>query len=174
MKNINVNTLLTAHESADNVQTSEPMNVEQWCEKLNSLMLTATDAAVAILGYSLPFPSNMLGCPLGDEEFEKYGALISCDCNALAAAEKTGLIAEGIDSIFRDALNNSGSWCYHHKNISFILEHDELRKYVSFSDRYVSERLLEGGEILCENDDLWECYVETLLEELRNRKLRGY
>lgn len=174
MRNIDENKITLALDYLDKLHDPRPKNVDWWCDKLNNIMKTYMDAAVAIWGYSLPFPSNMLGCPLGDEEFKGLGAAISCDENAFTAAERTGLIAEGIDAIFLDALNNGGSWCYHHENIRFILEHDEFRKYVSFSDRYIAERLLEGGEILCENEDLWGCYVEVLLEELRKRKLRGY
>lgn len=174
MRNIDENKITVALDYLDRLDDPRPKNVDWWCNKLGDLMRTNMDAAVAILGYSLPFPSNMLGCPLGDEEFKGLGAAISCDKNAFAAAEKTGLIAEGMDAIFFDALNNCGSWSYHHNNIKFILSHDELRKYVSFSDRYIAERLLEGGEILCENDDLWMCYVDVVHEELRKRKLRGY
>ncbi len=174
MTKLNITTLINEAKAQENMIISELMTIDQWCYKLNSLMQAEANAAVAIFGYSLPHPANMLGCPLGDEEFEQIGALITCDCNALAAAEKTGLIAEGIDAIFFDALNNCGSWSYHYDNIKYILEHEKLRKYVSFSDRYIAEKLLGSGKELCKKDNLWHCYIKTLREKLRERESRGY
>lgn len=174
MRNIDENKIVIALDFLDELQIPEPKTVEFWCEKLNSLMMAENHAAVAIFGYSLPYPSNMLGCPLGDEEFKKYGALISCDSEAFAAAEKTGLIAKGIDAIFFDALNNCGSWSYHFENVKYILETEELSKYVSFDDRYVAEHLISGGKILCEDDALWFSYVTAIDKKLCERSSRGY
>ena len=168
MIKIDENTL--ANES----KTLNNMTVDQWCYKLNSLMQTEKYAAVAILEYSLPVHSLPLGCPLGDPEFEMLGSLLLRVPTLYEAAEKTGLIAEGINAIFFDALNNCGSWSYHYDNIKYILEHEKLRKYVSFSDRYIAEKLLGYGEDLCKKDNLWYSHIKELQEKLREREYRGY
>lgn len=174
MEKININTLLSAHESTDNIHAFESMTVAQWCDEFNKLMQAEKYAALAIFGYSLPHPSNMIGCPLGDPEFERLGLLIASDCNAFAAAEKTGLIAEGVDAIFSSALDNDGSWTYHYDNIKYILANEELRKYVSFTDRYTAEHLIAAGDILLEDEDFWYDYARAIQKKLRERELRGY
>lgn len=174
MRYIDENKITVAHDFLDKLDDPRTKDVDWWCNKLNNIMKTEMDAAVAILGYSLPFPSNMLGCPLGDDEFKGLGAAISCDEHAFAAAEKTGLIAQGMDAIFTDALNNCGSWLYHYNNIKFILSHDELRKYVSFDDRFIAEHLLAEGKSLCDNDALWFSYANALFNKLIERESRGY
>lgn len=174
MKNIAENMTVTTLALSVEPHNDIPNTVDEWCDTFNALMNTEKNAAVAILGYSLPAPSYALGCPLGDDEFEKYGALLTCDRNAFEAAEKTGLIAEGIYSIFLDALDNCDSWSYHYENIKYILETDKLRKYVTFYDRYIAERLLTAGDILSDNYDLWGSYVSALMDKLSLRSNRGY
>lgn len=174
MKTYTLSEVLDRNTMVDGIATVDTMNIDQWCEILNDLMESEKSASVAIVGYSLPNASFVLGCPLGDPEFEKLGALVACDATVFAAAEKTGLLAEGIDAIFFDALNNCGSWSYHYDNVKHILSVPELRKYVSFSDRFVAERLMAAGEMLCENDDLWYSYSSTIHRKLMDRNSRGF
>ena len=65
MRYIDENKITVAHDFLDKLDDPRTKDVDWWCNKLNNIMKTEMDAAVAILGYSLPFPSNMLGCPLG-------------------------------------------------------------------------------------------------------------
>jgi len=174
MRNYNANDLQNIAKTIGDNQTADPMTVAQWCDEFNKLMQAEKYAALAIFGYSLPHPSNMIGCPLGDPEFERLGLLIASDCNAFAAAEKTGLIAEGVDAIFSSALDNDGSWTYHYDNIKYILANEELRKYVSFTDRYTAEHLIAAGDILLEDEDFWYDYARAIQKKLRERVLRGY
>lgn len=150
--------------------------VAMWCERLNSLMKTELHAAFAVVAYFLPHQCTMGGCPLGDPEYKELGEGMRNDPAMFAAAEKTGLLAEGIDAFCYAALDNAGSWNYYADDVECLLKNDELRKYVSFSDRYLAEGLIAGGAMLCEeeNEDLWLHYVRVARKKLDERKTRGY
>lgn len=150
--------------------------VAMWCEKLNNLMKAEKHAAVALVAYMLPGQCTMVGCPLGDSEFKKLGEGMRTNPAMFAAAERTGLFAEGIDAFCYAALDNAGSWAYYAADIEYLLNSDELRKYVSFSDRYLAECLLSGGDMLCddENEDLWSSYACAVSKRLDERATRGY
>lgn len=150
--------------------------VELWCKKFNDLMKAEKHAAVALVAYMLPGQCTMVGCPLGDPEFKKLGEDVRTNPAMFAAAEKTGLLAEGIDAFFYAALDNAGSWNYYADDIEYLLKNDELRKYVSFSYRYIAECLIAGGAMLCEedNEDLWIRDARAAENKLDERKTRGY
>ena len=148
-----------------------------WCQKFTDLMKTEMYAAIAIVAYMLPGQNTMVGCPLGDPEYRALGEEMRTNPAMFAAAEKTGLLAEGIDAFCYAALDNADSWSGYAKDIKYLLGNDELRKYVSFADQYTAECLLAGGEMLCddENEDLWLDVVRTALRKLKGRKTsRGY
>lgn len=150
--------------------------VAMWCEKLNNLMKAEKHAAVALVAYMLPGQCTMVGCPLGDSEFEKLGEGMRTNPAMFAAAEMTGLLAEGINAFCYAALDNAGSWSCCSEDIKYILNEDELRKYVTFSDRYMAECFLTGGAMLCEfeNEDLWLRYARAARKKLDERNRRGY
>lgn len=148
--------------------------MQRWVAKFRELMRTEKHAPISIVAYYLPRQCTMIGCPLGDKEYQSIGEQLRTDAAMFAAAEKTGLIAEGIDAIFYAALDNGGSWSYLAKDIEYILKHPELNKYVSFSDRYYAEALLAGGELYCEHEDLWlQCY-RAVQKKMSERQTRGY
>lgn len=148
--------------------------MQRWVAKFRELMRTEKHAPISIIAYYLPRQCTMIGCPLGDKEYQSLGEQLRTDAAMFAAAEKTGLIAEGIDAIFYAALDNCGSWSYLAKDIEYILKHSELNKYVSFSDRYYAEALLAGGELFCENEELWDRCYTTVQTKLSARTTRGY
>lgn len=150
--------------------------VELWCKKFNDLMKAEKHASVAIVGYMLPGQCTMVGCPLGDPEFEKLGEGMRTNPAMFAAAEKTGLLAEGINAFCHAALDNAGSWLCYSEDIKYLLKNEELCKYVSFSYRYEAECFLSGGSMLCEveNEDLWLRYARAAKKKLSERKTRGY
>ena len=127
--------------------------VAMWCEKLNNLMKAEKHAAVALVGEGMRTNPAMF-----------------------AAAEMTGLLAEGINAFCYAALDNAGSWSCCSEDIKYILNEDELRKYVTFSDRYMAECFLTGGAMLCEfeNEDLWLRYARAARKKLDERNRRGY
>lgn len=148
--------------------------MQRWVAKFKELMRTEMYAPLSIVAYYLPRQSTMIGCPLGDKEYQSLGEQMRTDDAMFAAAEKTGLIAEGIDAIFQAALDNFDSWSYYAKDIEYILKHAGLHKYVSFSDRYYAEALLAGGELFCEDEGLWDRCYATVQAKLSSRKTRGY
>ena len=150
--------------------------VEEWCERLEALMKEEMYAPIAIVSYMLPGQCTMVGCPLGDLEYQKLGEKMREDPAVFAAAEKTGLLAEGINKFLYAALDNAGSWAGYSDDVHYILENEALRKYVSFSDRYCAECLLACGNIICEveHEDLWLAMARTIKGKLSNRKTRGY
>lgn len=150
--------------------------VELWCENFSNLMKAEKYAAIAVVAYYLPHQCTMVGCPLGDPEYKKLGESMRDNPAMFAAAESTGLFAEGIDAFCYAALDNAGSWSYYAADIEYLLKNDELRKYVSFSDRYLAECLLSGGDMLREdkNEELWDCYAHAAIKKLDERKARGY
>lgn len=150
--------------------------VEVWCEKFEALMKEEMYAPISIVAYMLPGQFTMVGCPLGDPEYRELGERMRANPAMFAAAEKTGLIAEGIKKFFYAALDNAGSWAGYSDDVRYVLENDALRKYVSFSDRYCAERLLAGGDILCEveHEDLWLVVARAANSKLSSRKTRGY
>ena len=148
--------------------------IQKWIVKFNEVMRTEMYAPVSIVAYYLPGQCAMIGCPLGNEGYQSLGECMRTDYAMFVAAEKTGLIAEGIDAIFHAALDNCGSWSYLAKDIEHILKHSELNKHVSYSDRYCAEALLAGGELYCEHEDLWvQCY-RTVQQKLSERQTRGF
>ena len=147
-----------------------------WCDRFETLMMEEMYAPISIVAYMLPSQFTMVGCPLGDPEYRELGERMRDDPAMFAAAEKTGLLAEGIDKFFYAALDNAGSWAGYSADVQYVLINDALRKYVSFPDQYIAECLLAGGEMLCEdeNEDLWLEVARTADEKLSNRKTRGY
>lgn len=152
------------------------VEVEMWCERFETLMKEELYAPVAIVAYSLPHQNTMVGCPLGDPEYQELGEGMRTNSAMFAAAERTGLLAEGLDAFFYAALDNAGSWSGYADDIKYVLENDTLCKYVSFSDRYNAECLLAGGEMLCddENEDIWLRVARAAQKKLDSRKTRGY
>lgn len=150
--------------------------IEKWCKRFEVLMKEGKNAPVSIVAYYLPHQCIMVGCPLGDLEFKTLGEGMRTSPAMFAAAEKTGLLAEGIDAFCYAALDNAGSWSYYIEDIKYLLKRDELRKYVSFSNRYVAECFLSGGDMLCEfeNEDLWLRFARAAKKKLDERKTRGY
>ena len=150
--------------------------VEMWCQKFTELMKAEMHAALAIVAYMLPGQNTMAGCPLGDPEYQMLGEAMRTNSAMFAAAEKTGLLAEGIDAFCYAALDNAGSWSGYVKDVKSLLENDELRKYVSFADQYTAESLLAGGDMLCddENEDIWFRVAGAVQKKLDGRKTRGY
>lgn len=150
--------------------------VENWTKKFNNLMRAELHAALAVVAYYLPHQCTMVGCPLGDPEYKELGEAMRVNPAMFAAAEATGLFAEGIDAFCYAALDNADSWNYYANDIEYLLKNDELRKYVSFSDRYLAECLIAGGAMLrdVDNEDLWLRYVQTVQKKLSERNRRGY
>ena len=151
--------------------------VEMWYQKFTDLMKTEMYAAITIVAYMLPGQYTMVGCPLGDPEYQMLGEAMRTNFAMFAAAEKTGLLAEGVDAFCYAALDNADSWSGCAKDVKYLLENDELRKYVSFADQYTAESLLAGGEMLCddENEDLWLDVARAAMRKLKGRKTnRGY
>ena len=148
--------------------------IQRWSAKFRELMQSEKYAAISIVAYYLPSQCMMVGCPLGDDEYQRIGEQMRNDGAMFAAAEKTGLLAEGIDAIFAAALDNCDSWAYYANDIAFILKNSALHKYVSFSDRYLAECFLSGGKMLCEDEDLWLRYGKAAEKVLSQRKTRGY
>lgn len=150
--------------------------VDLWCKNYDNLMKAEKYAALAVVAYYLPRQCIMAGCPMGDPEYKKIGESMRANPAMFAAAERTGLFAEGIDAFCYAALDNAGSWAYYAADIEYLLNSDELRKYVSFSDRYLAECLLSGGDMLCddENEDLWSSYACAVSKRLDERATRGY
>ena len=149
-------------------------SIKRWVAKFQDLMSAEMYAPTAIVAYYLPSQHTMIGCPLGDNEYQKIGEQMRTDYAAFAAAEKTGLLAEGIDSIFGAALDNCDNWAYYAKDIKYILKCAELCKYVRFCDRYVAEVLLSGGALYCDDEELWQRCCSTAQRKLSARKARGY
>ena len=127
--------------------------VQRWSAKFRDLMKAEQYAPISIVAYYLPRQCTMIGCPLGDKEYQDLGERMRIDHAMFTAAERTGLIAEGIDAIFQAALDNCDNWAYYAKDIDFILKHTELHKYVSFSDRCYAEMLLAGGNLFFEDEN---------------------
>ena len=150
--------------------------VEAWTKKLNELMKAELNAALAVVAYYLPHQCTMVGCPLGDSEYKQLGEVMRTDPAMFAAAEVTGLLAEGIDAFCHAALDNVDNWDCYSDDIEYLLKNDELRKYVSFSDKYIAEILIAGGAMLrdVDNEDLWLRYVQAAQKKLRERARRGY
>ena len=150
--------------------------VEMWCKKLNNLMRSELQAAVAVVAYYLPHQCTMVGCPLGDREYQELGETMRTNPALFAAAERTGLFAEGIHDFCYAALDNAGSWNYYADDIEYLLKNDELCKYISFPNRYLAECLIAGGVMLREeeNEDLWLRYVRVAQKKLDERARRGY
>ena len=147
-----------------------------WCQKFTDLMKTEMYAALAILAYMLPGQNTMAGCPLGDTEYQMLGEAMRTNPAMFAAAENTGLLSAGMDAFFYAALDNAGSWFGYVDDVRYVLENDALCKYVSFSDRYIAECLLAGGDMLCdyENEDIWFRVAGAAQTKLDSRKTRGY
>lgn len=150
--------------------------VETWTEKWNNLMRAELHAALAVVAYYLPHQCTMVGCPLGDPEYKELGETMRVNPAMFAAAEATGLLAEGIDDFCHAALDSAESWNYYSDDIECLLKNDELRKYVSFSDRYLAECLIAGGAMLrdVDNEDMWLRYVQAAQKKLSERARRGY
>ena len=150
--------------------------VEMWCKKLTDLMKTEMYAAIAIVAYMLPSQNTMVGCPLGDPEYQKLGEEMRTNPAMFAAAEKTGLLAEGIAAFCYAALDNADNWSGYANDINYLQENDALRKYVSFANQYTAECLLAGSDLLCDdkNEDLWNDVVRATQRKLNGRKTRGY
>lgn len=150
--------------------------VEMWCQKFTDLMKTEMYAAITILAYMLPGQNTMVGCPLGDPEYQMLGEAMRTNSAMFAAAENTGLLSAGMDAFFYAALDNAGSWSGYADDIRYVLGNDALCKYVSFSDRYIAECLLAGGDMLCdyENEDIWFRVAGAARTKLDSRKTRGY
>lgn len=148
--------------------------VQRWSNKFRDLMKTELYAPISIVAYYLPHQGTMIGCPLGDQEYQSLGERMRTDDAMFTAAERTGLIAEGIDAIFRAALDNCDNWAYYAKDVDFILKHTGLHKHVSFSDRCYAEALLAGGNLFCEDEDLWLRCCSTIQKKLSARQTRGY
>ena len=121
--------------------------VEMWCQKFTDLMKTEMYAAITILAYMLPGQNTMVGCPLGDPEYQMLGEAMRTNSAMFAAAENTGLLSAGMDAFFYAALDNAGSWSGYADDIRYVLGNDALCKYVSFSGRYIAECLLAGGDM---------------------------
>lgn len=149
--------------------------IAEWREKLTDLMKREKYAAVAILGYYFGDSSCMLGCPLGDPEFERIGTEMQKNPALFTAAENVGLIAEGVSDIFYDALDNPGSWCYHHDKIRYIFENEGLSRHVPYRDRYLAEALLSGGkDIYNDDDDRWHKIFDVAKQTQEKRNMRGF
>lgn len=150
--------------------------VELWCKRLNTLMKAELHAAIAVVAYYLPHQCTMIGCPLGDPEYKELGESMRTNPALFAAAEKTGLFAEGIHDLCYAALDNAGNWDYYSDNVEYLLKNDTLCKYISFSDRYLAECLIAGGAMLhgVENEDLWLRYIRVAKKKLAERARRGY
>ena len=148
--------------------------MQRWVAKFRELMRSEKYAPISIVAYYLPRQSTMIGCPMGDKEYQSLGEQMRTDAAMFAAAEKTGLIAEGVDAIFQAALDNFDSWSYYAEDVEYILKHPGLHKYVSFSDRYYAETLLAGGKLFCEDEVLWGRCYDTIRAKLSARKSRGY
>lgn len=149
--------------------------VETWSKKFNSLMKAELHAALGVVLYYLPHQCTMVGCPLGDPEYKKLGEAMRGNPAMFTAAEVTGLLAEGIYAFCNAALDNAGSWSYCFDDIEYLLQNDGLRKYVSFSDRYLAECLIAGGAMLCDpgNEDLWFRYATAAQKKLNERTKSG-
>lgn len=148
--------------------------VAMWSNKFNDLMKHYWNAAAAIVKYYISDDGGIDTCPLGDAEFEGIGKELRSNPAAFTAAEKTGLIVTGVEKIFSSALDNCGNWSYNRPIIKHILKYDRLRKYVNFSKRYFAELLLSGGELLCDDEDLWENFSEYADGNLDDRQERGF
>ena len=47
--------------------------IQRWVAKFSELMRTEMYAPIAILAYYLPHQCTMVGCPLGDKEYQNLG-----------------------------------------------------------------------------------------------------
>lgn len=148
--------------------------VSAWVARFNVLLATEMYAAMAIVAYYLPKQCVMACCPLGDLEYQSMGEAMRSNPAMLAAAGETGLLADGIDRLFYAALSDFDNWCYYASDIKYILENDELRRYVSFQDRCFAESFFSGGSVLKEDEDLWSKYYDVVEQRLNQRKTRGF
>jgi hypothetical protein len=165
-------TMQTSYVESNHDYSAE---VDLWCKNFNNLMKAEKYAAIAVVAYYLPHQCTMVGCPLGDLEYKKIGESMRDNPAMFAAAERTGLLAEGIDAFCDAALDNAESWSCYADDIEYLLTNDELCKYVSFSDRYLAESFLAGGNMLreVENEDVWVRYSRAARKKLDERQTRG-
>ena len=59
--------------------------VEMWCQKFTDLMKTEMYAAITILAYMRPGQNTMVGCPLGDPEYQMLGEAMRTNSAMFAA-----------------------------------------------------------------------------------------
>lgn len=148
--------------------------VNTWSNRFYDLMKRYWNAAAAIVTYYISDDSEIDACPLGDTEFECLGKELRTNSAAFIAAEETGMVVAGVGAIFYSALDNCGSWSHNSSIIKDILNDDNLSKYVAFNDKYLAKALLSGGQLVCEDDDLWLQFYKYAAEKLEDREERGF
>lgn len=148
--------------------------VAMWSNKFNDLMEHYWNAAAAIVTYYISDDGGIDTCPLGDTEFERLGKALRSNPVAFTAAEETGLIVEGVGGIFTSAIDNCSNWSCKRHLIKYILNDDKLSKHVGFYRKYLTKVLLSGGQLVCDDNDLWRQFFNYAIEKLSDREVEDF
>ncbi len=146
--------------------------VKLWERKFREMMQNEMFASIAVVRYYLACNTLTSIYPSECEKYRYYGMVIAVNTAAFAAAENTGLLAEGITGIFHTALDNYGNWLDHETDIKNIMKKDKLRKYVSFTDRRYAEMFLSCDKMERYNEDLWEYLKDVTKKKLATRSAK--
>lgn len=144
--------------------------VASWAETFNDLMRRYSNAATAILAYYLRGSTELVVCPDGMDEFKLHGEAMRRNGVMFAAAEASGLLAEAVPELFRLALKNHGNWCVMIKDISYLLQHQNLCRYIPFEYRFVAENVASVNALVLDDELFWENCVAEAKAKLAERK----
>ena len=148
--------------------------IRLWETKFIDLMSHYWNASAAIVKYYVTDDYIIDTCPLGDAEYESLGKEMRTNPAAFIAAERSGLLADGVSSVFTSSMDTYDNWAYNAPVIKEILSNSDLSRYVSYTDRCFAEAYLSGGDLLREEDDLWYRFYSETQACLNSREERGF
>lgn len=147
-----------------------------WIKRFEDEMMADTNAAGSILSYylkSLLGQSCTVFCPRGYTPYAEIGDEMSSSKTILKAAEKAGLLAEGVARFVAVALSNEDCWYRMDVGVSYLINDPNLRRFIPFRDRYIAENMLYWQDNMdvvgVEWEDIYNLYRNKL-----GREMRGY
>lgn len=145
-----------------------------WIQLFEKEMMADTNAAGAILSYYLEAllgQSYRVFCPCGYSLYEKMGDEMASRKTVLKAAEKAGLLAEGVARFVEVALSAEEYWFRMDVSVGYLINDPDLRRFIPFSNRYIAENLLfwhDNMDVVgLEWKDVYNLYRNKLGGEVR-------
>ena len=144
--------------------------VASWVKTFSDLMRRYSNAATAILAYYLRGSAELVVCPDGKDEFKLHGEAMRHNGVMFVAAEISGLLAEAVPELFRLALENHSNWCVMIKDVSYLLQHQHLCRYIPFEYRFLAENVAAVNNLVLDDELLWENCVAGAKAKLVERE----